>query len=489
MAEEEKRRLNLWRSLPSVDSLLQEPKAKPLINQFGQELVVTSIREVLQALREKIKDEADSLSAEELTKQYILEQAGKWLSLQFQPSIRRAINASGVIIHTGLGRALLSSEAIALLKEILSGPCTLALDLETGRRGDRDTHLAELLSRLTGAEAATVVNNNAAATLLILNTIARGKEVIVSRGQLIEIGGSFRLPEVMAMSGAILREVGTTNKTHLYDYERAINESTAAILRVHHSNYKIIGFTAEPSLADLVALGRKHNLPVIDDLGSGALVDLRTYGLEPEPMVQESIKAGASLVCFSGDKLLGGPQAGIIVGKKELIERIKKNPLKRALRVDKMTIAAMEATLRLFLQPEKLNQEHPIYRMFSFSEKEIKQRVRRFERRLRLKLASDHPDLSQNLVFDIVKGGTEVGSGSVPAQTLPTWLLALRSKKYSAELIARALRFAPTPIISRIHDDSVLLDFRTILPEEEKLLEKNLISSLASLSHPRPIGD
>ncbi|MCX7975353.1 MAG: L-seryl-tRNA(Sec) selenium transferase, partial [Candidatus Aminicenantes bacterium] len=291
MFREEKERLNLWRSLPSVDSLLHEAKGRDLISQFGQELVVSALRQVLQDLRLRIKAQPASLSLDDLSKKNILEQAEKLLSLQFEPSIRRAINASGVIIHTGLGRALLSSEAISLLNEILSGPCTLAINLETGRRGDRDSHLAELLTRLTGAEGATVVNNNAAATLLILNTLAKGKEVIVSRGQLIEIGGSFRLPEVMAMSGAILREVGTTNKTHLYDYERAINDSTAAILRVHHSNYKIVGFTSEPTLADLVALGKKHNLPVIDDLGSGALIDLRAYGLEPEPMVQDSVRA------------------------------------------------------------------------------------------------------------------------------------------------------------------------------------------------------
>ncbi len=473
--EKEKNGYQLWRSLPAVDSLLREQKCRRLINQYGQELVVSSLRHVLQTMRDRIKEEPASLSAADLSKEKILDQAEQVLNSQFQPSLRRVINATGVIIHTGLGRAVFSPEAIAALNQVLAGPCSLAIDLETGRRGDRDTHLNDLLTRLTGAEAATVVNNNAAATLLILNTLAKGREVIVSRGQLVEIGGSFRLPEVMAMSGAVLREIETTNKTHLYDYERAINESTAAILRVHHSNYKIMGFTAEPSLAELVALGKKHNLPVIDDLGSGALVDLAVFGLEPEPMVQKSVRAGASLVCFSGDKLLGGPQAGIIVGNKELIHRLKKNPLKRALRVDKMVVAAMEATLRLFLLPEKLKQKHPVYRMFSFPEKEIKQRVRRFQRRLQTQLPSDWE-------LESMSGGTEVGSGSVPAQTLPTWLLAIRSKRFSPEVVARKLRLAPTPVITRIHEEAVLLDFRTILPEEERRLEENLISSLLSLS-------
>jgi len=474
MAEEEKERRRLWRSLPAVDSLLQENKAKELVSIYGQEMVVVAIRQVLQALRDQIKNNPRPLSEEELSLSGLLDQVELSLIRQFTPSLRRAINATGVIIHTGLGRALFSPEAIDALNNILSGPCTLAVDLETGRRGDRDLHLTRLLTQLTGAEAATIVNNNAAATLLILNTLAQGREVIVSRGQLVEIGGSFRLPEVMAMSGAILREVGTTNKTHLYDYERAINESTAAILRVHHSNYKIVGFVSEPSLQELVALGQKYHLPVIDDLGSGALVDLRAYGLEPEPMVQESIALGASLVCFSGDKLLGGPQAGIIVGQEELVNRLKKNPLKRALRVDKMTIAAMEATLRLFLQPDKLNQKHPVYRLLSFPAEEIERRTRRFLRRLQ-------PALPPGWHLEIIEGGSEVGSGSVPAQTLPTRLLAIHSPSVSAEELAKQLRLASPPVISRIHHEAVCLDFRTILPEEEKLLAKALISALTSL--------
>ena len=378
---------------------------------------------------------------------------GTMLEAESAPSLRGAINATGVIIHTGLGRAVLAPPAREAALAVLDGYCTLATDIESGKRGDRDSHLNALLCQLTGAEASTVVNNNAAATVLILNTIAKDKEVIVSRGQLVEIGGSFRMPDVMRMSGAILREVGTTNKTHLRDYEEAVNERTGAILRVHHSNYRIVGFAEEPGIEDLVALGKKHGLPVIDDLGSGALVDLGRFGLEPEPLVQASVRAGATVACFSGDKLIGGPQSGIIVGDAQTIARIKKNPLKRALRVGKLTIAALEATLKLFLNPDELPRFHPVYAMLSLAPADLERRARRLERSLKKAFVSASTTISQPSIAAITveDGESQVGSGSVPAEFLPTKLLCVRPLRISAEELAlrpaplRAARLRPRP--------------------------------------------
>ena len=308
------------------------------------------------------------------------------------------------------------------------------------------------------------MNNNAAATMIILNSLGAGKEVIVSRGQLVEIGGSFRMPDVMAMSGAVMREVGTTNKTHLRDYANAINEDTGAIVRVHKSNYRIVGFTEEPSIQELAELGRKHNIPVIDDLGSGALVDLREYGIESEPMIRESIEAGADVICFSGDKLIGGPQCGIIVGKAECVQKIKKNPLARALRVGKMTVAGLEATLRLFLNREALNRVHPTYRMLSYTPDELGAREQIVADRLR-------DIVGENAYINVVEGTSQVGSGSTPAETLPSKHLSIRPKNMSADSFARNLRQNNPPIFTRIHQDAVLFDFRTVQSGEDKLIE------------------
>jgi len=374
-------------------------------------------------------------------------------------------------MHSGLGRAVLPEEARLALDAVSRGYSTLALDLESGRRGQRDIHIVGLLRELTGAEAATVVNNNAAATVLILNTLAKGKEVIISRGQLVEIGGSFRMPDVMETSGAILREVGTTNKTHLRDYAAAANERTGAILRVHHSNYRIVGFAEEPGLEELVELGNARNIPVIDDLGSGALVDLAPYGLESEPLVQKSIQAGASVVCFSGDKLIGGPQSGIIVGKSDIMAKVKKNPLKRAFRCGKMTIAALEATLKLFLNQEKLNERHPVYRMLSLTPENLMKRARQLERRLKQRL-------SEGNSVRVLDGGSEVGSGSVPAQTLPTKLVSVKSRRLSADELAKKLRLNRPPVFTRILKDEIVFDLRTIRPGEDAAVEEALIRIL-----------
>lgn len=448
-AAEEHMSQDLLRNLPSVDKLLRLSEVEPLVAEHGHELVVWRLRQCLDELRQ---DLLRGQQPENLTARLLAQ-----LERKLQPSMRRAVNAAGVVLHTGLGRAMLAPKAVAAAKDAMDGYCTLATDPEQGKRMSRDVHLKDLVCELTGAESATFANNNAAATMLILNTLAQGKEVIVSRGQLVEIGGAFRMPDVMEMSGAVLREVGTTNKTHLRDYEKAIGESTGAILRVHQSNYRIVGFTAEPGIAELAELAHQHNLPVIDDLGSGALVDLRQYGLEYEPLIRESIEAGADVACFSGDKLIGGPQSGVMVGRSAIIEAIKKNPLARALRIDKTTVAALEATLKLFLNRAELEQQHPTYRMFSLLPESLRQRAEALAALLQ----------SLPAQVTVTAGQTEVGSGSVPTQTLPTWLISLQPHSLPPEELARRLRYSDPPIFARVHKDAVLFDLRTIQPEEE----------------------
>ena len=374
-------------------------------------------------------------------------------------------------MHSGLGRAVLSEAAGKALQSVAKGYSTLALDIETGRRISRDRHVEGLLRELTGAEAATVVNNNAAATVLILNTLARGKEVVVSRGQLVEIGGSFRMPDVMTTSGAVLREVGTTNKTHLRDYEEAIGETTGAILRVHHSNYRIVGFAEEPGIEDLAALARRRGVPLIDDLGSGALVDLKDFGLTTEPLVRRSVAAGSDLACFSGDKLLGGPQSGLIVGRDEWIQRIRKNPLARAFRCGKLSLAALEATLKLFLSPELLTRRHPIYRMMALGRDELALRADGVAATLRRSL----PAAVRLTVED---GESQVGSGAVPVETLATKVLTVRSPSLPAEELALRLRRRRPPIFARVSQGSVVFDFRTVQPEEDAALARALVEIL-----------
>jgi L-seryl-tRNA(Ser) seleniumtransferase len=463
---------DLLRKLPSVDSLLNTEKSVVLIAKYGRDVVVDSARKVVEGLRSAIlKEGKESLAEDTLSQESILKEIETHLQNAFSPSLVRAVNASGVVLHTGLGRAVLPKDAQDAIDEVIEGYCTLATDVETGRRGHRDVHLDDLLCEITGAEAATVVNNNAAATMLILNTMASGKEVIVSRGQLVEIGGAFRMPDVMAASGAILREVGTTNRTHLRDYAAVIWEETGAIMRVHHSNYRIVGFSGEPGIEELAYLAKEQNIPLIDDLGSGALVDLSEYGLESEPMVQHSLKAGADVACFSGDKLIGGPQAGIIVGKADLIKRIRKNPLARAFRVGKMTIAGMEATLRLFRSKETLKKRHPVHKMFALSITEIESRAKKALRNLK-------KQIPQGAEFSVVDGGSQVGSGSVPVQTMPTKLLMVKSEVLSAESLAQSLRHHRPAVFSRVQNDAVLLDFRTIQEKEDKVVLDALLSAL-----------
>jgi L-seryl-tRNA(Ser) seleniumtransferase len=463
---------NSLRKIPSLDKLKGMESAQKLIGFYSDDLFVECAREVMETIREEINSGSVSHSDKSLSSEAIITRIGEFLETKFLPSLSQAINATGVILHTGLGRAALPLAAQEAIARIADGYSTLAIDVGSGKRSHRDVHLNDLLCELTGAEAATVVNNNAAATMLILNTLARGKECIVSRGQLVEIGGSFRMPDVMAASGAVLKEVGTTNKTHLKDYLAAAGEDSAAIMRVHHSNYRIVGFTSEPEIEAIVELAKKLDLYVIDDLGSGALVDLTVYGIEQEPLVQDSIRAGVDVACFSGDKLIGGPQAGIIVGKKAVIERIRKNPLARALRIDKLTIAAMEATLRLFLKPEKLTDDHPVYRMFSMTVGEIDKRSKKMVKYLRA-------EFGEKAEISLVEGESQVGSGAVPVQTIPTKLLQIIPVDSNVEEKAKELRGFDPPVFTRIHKGAILLDLRTIEAKKDAVVKSALRSAFS----------
>ena len=459
--------------LPSVDAFLKSEEAVSLIAEYGRSEFVRAVRAELEEIRRNILGMREDLTDEATADlQLLLPKIEMRLKKKYEPSLRKAVNATGVILHTGLGRAVLAEAAKKTIIDTIEGYCTLATDPNTGRRGHRDIHLSDLLCAVTGAEAGTVVNNNAAATVLIFNTLAKGREVIVSRGQLVEIGGSFRMPEVMETSGAVMREGGTTNKTHLRDYAAAINENTGAILRVHHSNFRIMGFFEEPGIEELVELGQANNIPVIDDLGSGALVDLAWFGLETEPMVQKSIQAGVDVSCFSGDKLIGGPQSGVIVGKAAIVEKIRKNPLSRAFRVDKMTIAGMEATLKLFLNPDKIAEKHPSYRMFSLSAAELGKRASKVRRQI---LAEIPP---RDASIAVIEGRSQVGSGSVPVETLPTKLLSVIPVHISSEEMARKLRHYSPAVFPRVQKNAVLFDFRTIQPDEDKLIKEALITLL-----------
>lgn len=443
-----------FRDLPSVERLLQ--RATKLEAMYGRPLTLEAIRDRLDAAREAIR-EGEPPPEEGI----LIEEAHKTLELWLTPTLRPVINATGVIIHTNLGRAPLSKTARQAMIDVAGSYSTLEYNLKRGVRGKREDHAEELLTRLTGGEAAFVVNNNAAAVLLALTAMARRKEVIVSRSQLIEIGGGFRIPDIMKQSGAKLVEVGTTNRTHLRDYEAAIHERTGLILRAHHSNFKIIGFTTEPSLGELVDLGKRHDIPVLDDLGSGALLDTVQFGLGHEPMVQESLEAGASLVAFSGDKLLGGPQAGIIIGKKSFVDRLRKHPLARAVRPDKLCLAALVATLTHYLRDAAV-QEIPIWQMIAAPLDQLQTRSENWAKRL-----------GQG---EVISGRSTVGGGSLPEETLPTSMLAL-SVKYPNAFTSH-LRKADPPIIARIEDDRVVLDPRTVLVEQEEDLLRALTELL-----------
>ena len=442
----------LLRQIPKIDEILAQPQAAQAMAQGRRAAVTQAARQAAERLRSRIlAGETPELSAE-ATAALALEIAEENSRMNLRP----VINGTGIVLHTNLGRARMSHEAALAAMQVAENYNTLEYDCRQGRRGSRYDHVESLLCQLTGAEAALAVNNNAAAVMLILGALAKDKQVIVSRGELVEIGGSFRVPEIMEQSNSALAEVGTTNKTHPQDYERAITDQTAALLKVHTSNYKIMGFTEDVPLEQLAEIGRRRGLPVIYDLGSGALTDLAAYGIESEPTVQWACQAGADIVSFSGDKLLGGPQAGIVVGKKSYIDVMKKIPLTRAVRIDKLTLAALEATLRIYLEPEQINQKIPTYQMLSMPLEEIQAKGRRLLEKL-----AEVPGLHGQLVEE--QG--QVGGGSVPAQMIPTWAVALRHESVTPDQLETRLRLLPLPIIGRISKDRFLLDMRTTQEE------------------------
>lgn len=447
----------LLRSIPKVDSLLEHPQVRGLLDVHPRWLVLEALRKLLDERRYRIMagEEDPKLVKRESLVEELVERIEELVS----PSLRRVINATGVVLHTNLGRALLAREVWRQMEEVALNYSNLEYDLERGERGLRYTHVVDILKKVTGAPAAMVVNNNAGAVLLVLAALARGKEVVVSRGELIEIGGSFRIPEVMAASGAILREVGTTNKTHLRDYEEAICENTALLLKVHPSNYRILGFTQSVPLKDLVALGRERALPLYEDLGSGNLVDLRAYGLPREPTVQESLQAGVSVLSFSGDKLLGGPQAGIVLGEEEIIDKVRRHPLNRALRIDKLTLAGLEATLRLYMEPETLAQKLPTLAFLATPLEILKERACRVRTMLEERLPSS---FSVRVVEDV----SYVGGGALPLAEMPTAVVVLLHRESSAGEMEKVARRGHPPVIGRIKDEALFLDMRTVREED-----------------------
>lgn len=457
------------RRLPSVDELLQDERLRRLAEEASRPLVVEAARQVLARLRAEIRRGLTDAELDPVLTHLPQEVAGELYEL-LGVSLRPVINATGVVLHTNLGRAPLGAEAARHVQAIATRYSNLEYDLGKGGRGQRDVHAAKFLNRLLSAEASIAVNNNAAAVLLVLNTLAEGGEVVVSRGELIEIGDSFRIPEVMAKSGAVLREVGTTNRTRVADYAGAINRRTRLLLRVHPSNFRVVGFVERPELAELVKLARRRRVPLVEDLGSGLLVDLAPHGLREEPVAGASLRAGVDLVTFSGDKLLGGPQAGIIAGKKKWVERCRRNPLFRALRLDKMTYAALEATLRGYLRGAL--DEVPALRLIRQSAEEVGARAEQ----LRAKLEGE---LGGRATVRSVAGRSVVGGGSTPGTSLPTRLLSVLPATTSAAELAARLRRATPPVIVRVEAGRVLLDLRTVFPEQEAALAEALRAELA----------
>jgi L-seryl-tRNA(Ser) seleniumtransferase len=454
-----------YRVIPSIDQLLQRPGTSPLVARFGHDATVEALRAAADAMRTEMAGGASPPASSDLAASRLERDAANWLAATHRPSLARVLNATGVIIHTNLGRAPLAQSAVHAVARLVSGCTNLEYDLAKGGRGARDVHAEALLCRLTGAEAAVVVNNCAAATLLVLAALARGRDVLVSRGELVEIGGGFRVPDVMAQSGARLREVGTTNRTRANDYALAIGEKTGAILRVHPSNFTIEGFTERASLDDLVALGRRFNVPVIEDLGSGLVTERTADGealpaaLAIEPSVQSVVRAGADVVCFSGDKLLGGPQAGLIVGRQEYLARVRRHPLMRALRVDKMTYAALEATLAEHLSG-KASDTVPVVRMATMPLEAIAVRAEIVAARAR----------NAGFGVEVIEGHSTIGGGSAAGSRLPTKLIALTVAGVSADGLEVRLRQVDPPLIARILDDRVVIDLRTIDPKDDEEL-------------------
>ncbi len=461
---------NPFRKLPAVNDILDQPTIQDLSGQHSHEVIVDAVRAELAELRALVSrgQALDGRTSAATVASRVVER----MTRTFRPALRPVINATGIVLHTNLGRAPVAEEAARAAYEAARGYLNLELDLESGKRSSRQVAIREWVCRLTGAESATAVNNNAAATVIVLRALCQGKEVVLSRGQLIEIGGSFRIPDIMAVSGAVLREVGTTNITRLADYERAIGPNAAALMQIHSSNYRVSGFTKSVPLADLVALGNKHRLPVIDDVGSGALLDFGRFGFTGEPVVRQSIAAGAALVLFSGDKLLGGPQAGIIAGRKEFIQQIEKDPLMRAFRLDKMTLAALEATLRLYLNEEQALRAVPGLRMLGLPLSELRQRAEGLAAQLR---AID--GIASATVRDDV---AYVGGGSLPDQAMKTVVVEVEARNQSDTDLAYRLRTGSPAVMGRLQGGKLLLDLRTVFPEQEGQLVQCLLEASRS---------
>ena len=440
------------RSIPSVDAVLRESSIGALAGESSLPAVTRLVREVIETARSTVLGGGSAPAASEIAQMVVNRASETWSSWPQQ-----VINATGVVLHTNLGRAPMSAAAVAAAGHAAAGYSDLEFNLESGRRGSRNAHISRLIADVTGAETGMTVNNNASAVLLTLSALAEGREVIVSRGESVEIGGGFRVPDVMRQSGAILVEVGTTNRTYAADYDAAVTERTAAILKVHPSNFSVQGFTHTPEFAELVAVGRNHNVPVLNDLGSGTLIDTRRFGMEREPTVQDSITDGAALTMFSGDKLLGGPQAGIICGNSELVERVSRHPLARAVRIDKMTLAALSATLLAYLK-DSAESEIPIWRMISATPDALEERANRWREAVG--------------AGEVKPGRSTVGGGSLPGETQATYVLAIAGR--DPNTLALALRRNDPPVIARIHEDELLLDPRTVLPEEDESVSNAL---------------
>ncbi|MEW6214258.1 MAG: L-seryl-tRNA(Sec) selenium transferase [Nitrospirota bacterium] len=462
---EEKQKL--LSSLPSVDEILKSERGMEWLKTYPRRYVLQAIREAIDSRRKEI---IEGLSAD-LSEENMIADIENKIERLSSYSLRPLINATGVVIHTNLGRSILSERSLEHIRRVSESYSNLEYDIEEGKRGKRYAHIKRILREVTGAEDALIVNNNAAAVLLCLNTLSKGKEVIVSRGELVEIGGSFRMPEIMASSGAILREVGTTNKTHLYDYERAINEDTALILKVHKSNYRVIGFTEEVSIEELVGLGKSHQIPVMFDLGSGCLVDLKSFGIYTEPSVQEVVKSGVDVTTFSGDKLLGGPQGGVIVGKKEYIEKIQKNPMTRAMRMDKLTLAGFEATLMEYIDEEKAIENIPTLRMLLQKPEEIKGLANKIVKRLKKEIKDAH--------INVMVDSSRAGGGALPEMDLPTYVVSIKPDNISVNDLEERLRKGNPPIIARIKEDSLIIDARTVRDKDLEGLVKGIRSALS----------
>jgi L-seryl-tRNA(Ser) seleniumtransferase len=471
MTQQNKKQL-LLKQIPGIDTLVLHLENEHQDDTVPKSVALSSTRSTIETLRKEILESPETFDEQRLLMDNITKAILKNIKKKLTFNLRRTINATGVVVHTNLGRSLLSESAIANIATISGGYSNLELDLATGKRGLRYTAVESLICELTGAEAAMVVNNNAAAVLLCLESLAKGKEVIVSRGELVEIGGSFRIPDVMEKSGGILREVGTTNRTHLKDYVSAIGENTALLLKVHTSNYSVVGFTSAVSISELAATGKKNNIPVMDDLGSGTLIDLSRYGLTREPTVQDSINAGADVVTFSGDKLLGGPQAGIIAGKRELIHRIRQNPLTRALRIDKMTLAALESTLRAYRDETKALQDIPTLRMLTMTYDEIKIRA--------VKLAEMLDQIApEGLEHTLLDLSSKAGGGSLPLLELPSCCIGLKLGKMSVNALEKKMRARNPAIMGRIENDLFIIDPRTLQDDEPELICRALVETAA----------